>query len=143
MDAPGNFAHMVSQCFGNALAQLGGGEFFGAREDQRAVGLVAEFWAEALAEGFNQGGLAMKVDCVASRFCADGVYPDCAAALAFAGEVARLAPFQRFLQLADLGNSFRGGEDQVAHREQLFPNVFRVGGKDFGYGEFTEGFHAR
>jgi hypothetical protein len=87
-------------------------------ENNAAVAAIAQVRIE-LAKSLDQIGLAVKIDRVPAGFRLHLVDPDRAAALALGREIARLPPFQRFLQGADAIGRLCGVEDQPAQPQQL------------------------
>jgi hypothetical protein len=91
---------MIRQRQPHAVAQLRFRQFVARIQQDCAIAAILQIRIP-LAKRLDQICLAVKVDRALPGNGLDLIDADGAAALAFRGEVARLAPFQRFLDRAD------------------------------------------
>ena len=121
--------HMIRQRQRDAVAQRCLGQLLAGVEQNAAVAAIAQFRIE-LAKRLDQIGLAVEIDRVPAGFRLHLVDPDGAAALALGREIARLPPFQGFLQRADALGGLRRVEDQPAQRQQFCLHRIGIGAED-------------
>ncbi len=118
---------MIGQRQRHAVAQSRLGNLVLRVQQDAAVAAIAQFPRVQLAKGLDQIGLAVEIHrvLVGDRFHL--VDPDRAAAFRLRREIARLAPFQGFLQCADALGGLCGVEDQAPQRQQFGLERFWIG----------------
>ena len=121
---------MIRQRQRHAVAKRRFGKFFRGVQQDASLTLIAELARVQLAKSLHQIGLAVKIDRV---LVAGGFYlidADGAAALGLRGEIARLSPFQGFLEPADAFCHLCGVEYQPAQRQQFCVDRLRIGAEN-------------
>jgi len=113
-------AQMIGQRQRHTVTQRRFGEFVRGIEQNAAIAAIAQLRIK-LAECLDQIGLAVEINRILIGDRSDAVDPDRAAAFGLWREIARLAPFQGFLQRADALGGPCGVEDQ-ATQKKLKPN---------------------
>ena len=96
-------------------------------QEDAPVAAIAQFPGVELAKGLDQVGLAVEIQRVLVGGGFHLVDPDRAAAFGLRCEIARLAPFQGFLQRADALGGPCGVEDQATQRQQFDSERFWIG----------------
>ena len=120
-----SLVRMVGERQRHAVAQRLFRHFFGRIQQDASIATIDELRIK-LPERLDQIGLAVKVERVAVGLCLDLIDPDGAAALAFAGEVTHLAPFEGFFKPANAIRRSCGIEDQAAKGEKFFSHPCRI-----------------
>ena len=116
-------AQMIGQRQRHAVAQLRFGNVFLGIQEDASVAAIAELCRVQFAEGLDQVGLAMEIDRILVGGGFHAIDADGAAAFRLGREIARLSPFQGFLQCADALRGLRGVENQPAQAPGVLPSA--------------------